>query len=114
MGLDKLINLTNICIKHKKLTIKTKLTKKELTLIETFIKINIVHFLKKIDNNTFIIKINTLSKIKLKNFSKKKLSLTKNSKNFKKNIFIVSNSTGIHISQWKNVNTGLLLLKVCV
>lgn len=110
---NKIINLVKISIKHKKLVIKTKLNKKEFPLIKILINLRILNFVKKINHNFYLLKFNIFSKIKITSLiKKKKMSLKKKKSKNIKNIFIVSNSNGISITNKKTINTGLLMLKV--
>ena len=56
--MDRLVNLIKIGLMHKKSTIQTKVEKKEINLLKILIKLNIITFAKKLNKNTYVIKIN--------------------------------------------------------
>ncbi len=54
----RVTNLIKINLNYKKKMFKTKLNKNDLTLIRIFIKINIIKYIKKYENNNYIVYLN--------------------------------------------------------
>lgn len=107
--MDRLVNLIKIAILNKKVLIKIKFNKKEIKLLKVLLKINIILFIKKITNNTALLKINNTFTLKIKSFfKKKKISINGQTNNIK-NITIISNSEGLSIL---NKNGGLLMWNI--
>jgi hypothetical protein len=111
--MDRVVNSIKIALANKKKIILMNTTIKEFFLIKIFLKLNIILFVKKINKNKILIKLNNNFKLKLTSIlKKKKLTIKQNSKNIKKNIFIISNNKGICISNNINAEGGLLMFKL--
>ena len=91
--MDRLVNLIKIGLMNKKSTIQTKVEKKEINILKILIT-----FAKKLNKNTYVIKINENFKLKIKNFfKKKKITIKSNEKKYQNKIILVSNSLGINL-----------------
>lgn len=98
----KIINLIKLNFLFKNKFIKTKLHKKEQTIVKIFIKLNIIKNVKKIKQNFFLIHINTENSFtNLKNLYKPSKPVNINLKNIikinkkKTNIFYLSTNCGV-------------------
>ena len=116
----ELINLIKLNLIYKKKIIKYKHNKKDTNIIKIFIILNIIKYIKKTDNNTYIYlnnfyKHNLLTNlykpsrsIFLKNIIIKKLTFKK------KWIFLLSTNKGImtNFEATKKKLGGILILKI--
>lgn len=118
----KLNNDIKTHIIYKKNILITKLNKTELILIKLLLKLNIINYIKKMKNNTYLIKINCNNltfkhiknlykpsqKLSISLFELKKLSFST------KNILILSTNKGFitNYQAIKYKTSGILILKL--
>jgi ribosomal protein S8 len=111
--------LININIKYKKKFFKKKILKREMGLIRIFLKINLIKYLKKTNSDEYVIFLNLGKKkeyFSIKNFFKTSNPIVMRKKELlkilklKKQIILLSTSSGVKLANINDFTTGGLLI----